>query len=285
VAGSASGLDAARKEEIVVRSRDFAADLTRVDLYAADGGSGNVMRFSSESPSQIAGTAAIIGGVLGVVVAPFMVIVKYQTGWSVIPEPAWIAIATPLAGTLANFGTPVTRWIVYGSVYTLALLLMFVGLLAVAMQIKERTGRAQPIGLWVLLLGLCLVIVGDGVHTATWHQNGLTVPTPGTNPVANAGYATHMMGMNLMMAGSLIAGISGLRHQILARWLAWTFVFLPATIVAVSLTLLPTTPSGGLWIFSVVMIAIGYSLRSGRPHLITPEPRLSPELERQVGAL
>jgi hypothetical protein len=233
----------------------------------------------------MAGTAAIVGGVLGVLVAPLMVIVKYQTGWSVIPEPAWIARVTPVIGALLDFGTPVTRWIVYGSVYTVALLLMFVGLSAVAKKIKERTGRAQPIGLWVLLAGLGLVIVGDAVHTATWHQNGLTVPTPGTNPVANTGYATHMMGMNLVMVGSLIAGISGLRRGILAPWLAWAFVLLPATIVVMALTLLPTTPSGGLSMFSVLMIAIGCSLRTGKPQLIAPQSQLSPELEGPVSPL
>ena len=243
------------------------------------------MSSGSESRSRMAGTAAIVGGVLGVLVAPLMVIVKYQTGWSVIPEPAWIAIATPVIGALLDFGTPVTRWIVYGSLYTVALLLMFVGLLAAAVQIKEPTGRAQPVGLWILLAGLVLVIVGDAVHTATWHQSGLTVPTPGTNPVANTGYATHMMGMNLVMAGSLIAGISGLRRRTLAPWLAWAFVLLPATIVAMALTLLPTTPSGGLWMFSVLMIAIGYSMRSGKPQLMAPQPQLSPEFERQVSPL
>jgi hypothetical protein len=220
------------------------------------------------SRSRIAGTAAIVGGILGVFLGPIMVMVKYQTGWAVIPEPAWIAAATPVFGPLLNFGTPVTRWIVYGSVYTFALVLMFVGLLAAAIHIKERTGGAQLLGLWVLLVGLGLVIAGDAVHTATWHQNGLTVPTPGTNLVANTGYATHMMGMNLVMVGSLVAGIAALRRRILATWIGWVLALLPATIVAISLTLLPTTPSGGLWMFSVFMIAIGYSLRSGKPRLI-----------------
>jgi hypothetical protein len=94
-----------------------------------------------------------------------------------------------------------------------------------------------------------------------------------------------MMGMNLVMAGSLVTGISGLRRRTLAPWLAWAFVLLPATIVAMALTLLPTTPSGGLWMFSVLMIAIGYSLRSGKPQLMAPEPQLSPEFERQVSPL
>lgn len=215
--------------------------------------------------NRTAGTAAIIGGVMGVVLGPMMVVVKYMTGWAIIPEPSWIAVVRPALGALLTFSTPVDMWIVYGTLYTVALSLMFGGLVALVLELKERTGRVQPAGVWVLMLGLVMVIGGDAVHTATWHQNGLTMPTPGTNPVANTGYAVHMMGMNLVLAGSLMTGISALRRRLLAPWLARFFVLLPASIVVLSLTLLPTTPSGGLWMFSVMMILVGHSLRSGHP--------------------
>lgn len=218
-----------------------------------------------ESRSRIAGTAATLGGVMGVLLAPILVIVKYMTGWAIIPEPSWIAVVKPSLDGLLSMATPVGLWVVYGSLYTVALLLMFAGLLALAMRTKERTGRVQPWGLWVLMAGLFLVIVGDAVHTATWHQNGLTIPTPGTNPVANTGYAVHMMGMNLVIVGALMTGVAALRRRLLATWLAWFFILIPPSIIALSLTLLPTTPSGGLWVFSVLMIALGWSLRSGRP--------------------
>lgn len=219
----------------------------------------------SEALSRSAGTAALIGGVLGILLAPIMVMVKYMTGWSVIPEPAWIDVVTPAIGALFAFATPVGLWVVYGSLYTAALLLMFAGLVALAIQTRERTGRVQPTGLWVLLFGLCLVIPGDAVHTATWHQNGLTIPTPGTNPLANTAYAIHMMGMNFVMIGSLMTGISALRSRLLAPSLAWLFVLVFPCAVLMSLTLLPTTPSGGLWMFSLMMVALGYSLRSRGP--------------------
>lgn len=211
------------------------------------------------------GTAAIIGGAMGVVLAPFMVMVKYMTGWSVLPEPSWIAVVKPALGGLLTFSTPVRLWVVYGSLYTVALLLMLAGVMALASRTRRRAGRVRPIGLWVLIGGLCLVIVGDAVHTLTWHQNGLTVPTPGTNPVANTGYAVHMMGMNLVLVGSLMTGVAALRRRLLAPWLAWLFVLVTPSVVALSLTLLPTTPSGGLWGFSLMMIVLGWSLRSGKP--------------------
>jgi hypothetical protein len=215
--------------------------------------------------SRAAGTAAIIGGVMGVALGPMMVMVKYLTGWAIIPEPSWIAVVRTALGALLTFSTPVGMWIVYGTLYTIALLLMFAGVVALVLQLRERMGRVQPVGFWILMIGLAMVIGGDAVHTATWHQNGLTIPTPGTNPVANTGYAVHMMGMNLVLAGSLMTGISALRRRLLAPWLARFFVLLPASIVVLSLTLLPTTPSGGLWMFSVMMIVVGLSLRSGQP--------------------
>lgn len=219
----------------------------------------------SEALSRAAGTAAFVGGVLGILLAPIMVIVKYMTGWSVISEPSWIDVVTPALGALLAFATPVGLWVVYGSLYTTALLLMFAGLVALAIQTRHRTGRVQPWGLWVVLFGLCLVIPGDAVHTATWHQHGLTTPTPGTSPLANTAYAIHMMGMNFVMVGCVMTGISALRSRLFTRWLAWLFILVFPSAVLMSLTLLPTTPSGGLWLFSVMMVALGYSLRSGRP--------------------
>ena len=96
-----------------------------------------------ESRSRIAGTASIVGGVMGVLLAPILVIVKYMTGWAIIPEPSWIAVARPALEGLLSIATPVGLWMVYGSLYTVALLLMFAGLLALAMRIRERTGRVQ----------------------------------------------------------------------------------------------------------------------------------------------
>jgi hypothetical protein len=205
------------------------------------------------------GMGAVVGGVLGVVLAPVLVAVKYATGWAIISEPFWMAPSRPVLDRVLAAGTPVELWVTYGSVYTAALLLMLAGLLELV------TRLAKPRGLWVLIAGLAAVIAGDAVHTLTWHQNGLTVPTPGTNPVANTGYAVHMMGMNVVLVGSMMTGISALRGRQLPRWLAWLFVLVAPGAVLVSLTLLPTSPSGGLWLFSVAMVFVGVLLSRGWP--------------------
>ncbi len=56
------------------------------------------------------------------------------------------------------------------------------------------------------MAGPFLVIVGDAVHTATWHQNGLTIPTPGTNPVANTGGLWAFSVLMIVLGWSLGSG-------------------------------------------------------------------------------
>lgn len=211
----------------------------------------------------IAGIAAVVGGVLGVVLAPVMVAIKYLTGWAIIPEPVWVEPARAMLGPLLAFGSPARLWVVYGRLYTIALLLMLAGLLALVRQMRPGWPGQRPWGLWLLIGGLILVTGGDAVHTATWHQHGLTVPTPGTNPIANTGYAVHMMGMNVLLVGSLMTGVVALRNQLLPRWLAWLFILVAPSAVLLSVTVLPTSPSGGLWMFSVTMTGAGAFLRRG----------------------
>lgn len=208
------------------------------------------------------GYLAMAGGFIGVLLAPVMVIIKYMTGWSIVPEPGWIAAVFPSVSSLFSFGTPVELWIVYGAIYSIALALMLTGLTSLWRAIRDKVNKTQRISYWVLLIGFLMVWLGDAVHTATWHQNGLTTPTPGTNLVANTGYAVHMMGMNLMLIGSLVFGISALSKKLLAPWLAWLFILITPSAPIVSLTLFPTSPSGGLWFFSMVIILLGYSLLS-----------------------
>jgi hypothetical protein len=212
------------------------------------------------------GYLAMAGGALALLLAPVMVIIKYMTGWSVIPRPIWVGPAEEALGGLLQFAPPSGLWMTYGSVYTIALLLMLVGLIGLSGQMRDVQGRLQTRGYWLVLAGLCMVIPGDAVHTWTWHQNGLTTPTPGTNPVANTAYAVHMMGMNLVMAGSLTVGISALRRKFLAPWLAWSFLLTPPSAIVASITILPTTPSGALWLFSVIMVACGYFIATGNVH-------------------
>jgi hypothetical protein len=76
--------------------------------------------------------------------------------------------------------------------------------------------------------------------------------------VANTVYAVHMMGMNLVMVGSLTIGVSALRRKFLAPWLAWSFLLVFTAAALASITFLPTTPSGALWLLSGTVGLCGY---------------------------
>lgn len=218
----------------------------------------------NRNDSLYLGYGAMAGGAMGLLLAPIMVIVKYLTGWAVIPEPRWVEIAQDALGGLLKFAAPPGLWMAYGSAYTVALLLMLVGLVGLSGPMRDSQGRLHTRGYWILLVGFFMVIPGDAIHTWPWHQNGLMTPTPGTNPVANTAYAVHMMGMNFVMVGALTIGVSALRRKFLAPWLAWSFVLIFPSAVIASTTVLPTTPSGALWWFSVVMMACGYLLAAGK---------------------
>ena len=219
---------------------------------------------TTDTKRRVIGYSAAAGGALGLLLAPIMVIIKYMTGWAIIPKPAWIAPTQQWLGGLLEYADPPRLWTVFGTVYTVALVLMLIGLVGLRPQLATAVNRVQRTGYWLLLGGMCLVIPGDAIHSWTWHQNGLTMPTPGTNPLANTAYAVHMMGVNVVMVGALILGAAALRRKTLAPWVAWPLVLtLPAAILA-SVTALPTTPSGALWLVSGLMLACGYCVARGQ---------------------
>lgn len=224
---------------------------------------------ANNTTSRFTGLLAALGGALSLGLAPIMVTIKYMTGWAIIPEPGWVESARRLLARLFPLAEPPTLWTAFGSGYTVALLLVLGGLFGLRRPLGEAGGRGQRTGYWLVVLGLIMVIPGDAIHSWTWHHDGLTTPTPGTNPLANTAYAVHMMGMNLVMVGSLVLGVSALRRRSLAPWAAWAFVgTFPAAIIA-SVTLLPTTPSGALWLFSTVMLITGYFVATGQAGRLT----------------
>jgi hypothetical protein len=215
-------------------------------------------------PAGPSGYWPLAGGLLGLLLAPVMVTIKYMTGWAVVPEPAWVPAGRHVLATLLPSATPPGLWMAFGTAYSFSLLLMLAGVLGMRRRMVGTESRALALGYWLLVPGLAAVLCGDAIHTWTWHQNGLTVPTPGTNPVANTAYAVHMMGMNFVMVGSLLIGGAALRGKHLERWLAWSFLLVFPSAVFASLTLLPTTPGGALWFFSSMMLAYGCNVASGR---------------------
>ncbi len=224
----------------------------------------------SRLPHSCLGYSALVGGAFGLLLAPVMVTVKYMTGWAIIAEPFWVDSFQRALRTMFQTATPPELWMAFGTAYTIAMLLMFAGLLGLSGQLRDTRGRVRTSGYWILLAGFSIVIPGDAIHTWTWSQNGLTVPTPGTNPVANTAYAVHMIGVICILTGSMIMGVSALRKKFLSPWLGWSLILILPSAVLASTTQLPTTPSGALWLFSILMMICGYLVVTGRTRRIHP---------------
>ena len=133
--------------------------------------------------SRWIGYLTLVGGVMAVALAPPMVAIKYMTGWAVIPEPFWVPAGKAWLAATFPGKTPPELWTSFGTGYSVALLLMLGGLLALAPHLKGKS-RVQQTGYWMLAGGLAVVLPGDAIHSWTWHRSGLTIPTPGSDPLA-----------------------------------------------------------------------------------------------------
>lgn len=236
----------------------------------------------SDRSTRRAGLAAVAGGLLALAVTPFMVIVKYSTGWAIVPEPAWVALVRPAVEPLVTFGTPVQLWVFYGLLYSLSLVLMGSGLLGLRSK-SVAASRAWSGSLWVLLAGLSLVLAGDAVHTATWHLGGATIPRANLNPVASAGISIEYLGIPMVFASSFVLGLIALRGAMLPPAVSLLLLAVAPGGVLLTVTQLPAMPSGALAILSVAMIVFGCSLAAGPRHtgergaFAAPEPASGPK--------
>ena len=197
-----------------------------------------------------------LGGLGMLVLAPLLVVVKYRTGWAIIPEPGWVA---PLDRSLPEWwqaASPPLLWRWCGTAYALFLGLTVAGWWRVRPRFTPL-GRWSRLGHVLLVVGLLLVLGGDLVHSWTWARSGITTPTPGTDPLPNTAYAVHMMGMNLVMVGTMLLGIRLLRVGRGARALGWAHCAVFPAAAIISSTVVPTTPSGGLGWFAVVGVMLG----------------------------
>src|SRR5262245_47823946 len=106
---------------------------------------------TNEASRRGTGYLAMVGGALSLALAPIMVIIKYMTGWDIIPQPAWVDSVRAGLGGLLTFATPPTLWTAYGSAYTIALILLLIGLLGVLAHVRHRYSRVPVKGLWLVV--------------------------------------------------------------------------------------------------------------------------------------
>lgn len=90
--------------------------------------------------------AAILGGVLGILLTPFATFAGWlsasdQTTLPTYPDMLWAQLAEPLVTPFLGFGTYEAVYATYGKVFFLVYLLFLIGLVCLRARVSEHIGR------------------------------------------------------------------------------------------------------------------------------------------------
>ena len=211
------------------------------------------------------GAAAIMGGILGVVLTPFMASIWAFEGGTAVWEDKlqWLVrIFGPVleqAGFL-TFAPEHVVYYTYGRFYFLVYLLILGGVIAfhaaLPQSVQDYGNLRERYRL--LILGLSIALVGDiGGYLGN--------SEPDFNSIQAAGAFIEIVGLIVILGGSLIYGRGLLKAGIDPHWPAWLLILsAPAGILGMFL-LVYYFPNGPMFFFCSTWIVLGYwTLNQGR---------------------
>jgi hypothetical protein len=192
---------------------------------------------SSSGIVRWGGLAAMLGGTLGIVLAP---------------------ILTYLLTTSSG------AYLIFGKGYFLVYLGCLAGLMGLNAQRMRspRRPNMERLGLRVTFVGLATSLVGDIL--AYWGDifGGELLAEGEFTAVQSGGVIVEVLGLLLLLVGSVILGVTYLRANVLPRLLAWLLILAGPGGVLLSFAL--HFPSGTMLLFCVAWVVLGYTLWSGR---------------------
>ena len=180
--------------------------------------------------------AAMLSGMLGIVLTPILTYL-----WTIYSD----------------------MYLTYGRAYFLVYLGFLAGLMGLNAQRKRSSGRSttEKLGIAITFAGLALSLVGDIL--AYWGDVlGRELVAGGEFTAIQAdGFILEMLGLLLVLVGSVFLGVTYLRTNVLPRLLAWLLVLAgPGGVLLSALH----APSGTMLVFCFAWVALGYALWSGR---------------------
>jgi hypothetical protein len=189
------------------------------------------------------GLAAVLGGVLWVLLVPLITLTyPGRTGWASVETIFSLA------------------WEDYNKLLPIVLLLLLVGLTGLTAKHGRRSGSLGRVGLVVALFGLGLMLLGNVGEF--WIAGGIRV---GMTSAALVGWMSYSLGYLLLSIGLVLLGIAALRKKLLPYGNA-----VPLTLGLRGFPIFFTVTSGvtlGMvlaTLFGLGWILLGYSLWSQR---------------------
>jgi hypothetical protein len=176
---------------------------------------------------RFSGLAAILGGVLGIVLTP---ILSYL--WATYSD----------------------SYLYFGRAYFLVYLGCLLGLAGLYALRRGRRAHVESWGFGLTFVGLCGGLVGDVL--AYWGGP----PGQDFTQLQGKGFAIEVLGLLLILIGSVVLGVAFLRANALPRLVPW--VLIAAGPAGLAFTF--HVPSGTMFLFCCAWVLLGYLLLTGR---------------------
>ena len=211
---------------------------------------------SSSDVMRWGGIAAVLGSLLGIVLAPVITSAYSLSEGGQEQSPPWEPALSDLLNPLFGFASPEGVYATYGKLYFLVFLGFLLGFLALGAQQWGRVGWLGRVGLRLSLVGVVLNLLGN--IPDYWFGEGTLIEALGF-------LIGTILGFLLLVVGSTMLGVDLLRSGTPPTRLgAWLLALcLPGSIV-VLLIGFGNIPSGpALW-FCFTGLVLGYVLWSHR---------------------
>ena len=189
----------------------------------------------------------------------------------------WSGLAAMLGGALGLVLTPILiylwttysdAYVVFGKAYFPVYLGCMAGLLGLDARRRGSSERPETerLALGMILVGLAVALFGDIL--AYWGDLLAGQPNAGgfTN-VQAGGFLLEILGLLILLFGSVTLGVIYLRANVRPRWFTWLLVL--AGPVGILLSALHA-PSGTMLLFCLAWTGMGYALLSEKTVVAEP---------------
>ena len=213
------------------------------------------------SPVRWAGVAAVLGGILCLVLTPIQSHI-----WSGADAPPLILAARPLLNQSRRLHEAVgprlglTDYYFYGRMFFLVYLLAAAGLLGLHARQSRGGGRREQAWFRVLLAALVAALIGDIL--AYWGGTDLGI-------LQGLGFMLEGLALLAVLVSSAFYGRVTLRTNVVPRWSAWLLILAgPAAVLGAFLT--GYVPHGAVLPFSSAVAIVGLFLLAPEPDHARP---------------
>ena len=203
------------------------------------------------------GFAALLGGVMGILLTPVLTFAGWISGPAGEPPPMlWARALQPVVMRLIGFGTAERAIYLYGKMVFPIYALFVLGLFGLHLLLSGRAGRVGEWGFRLALVGLILNLLGNIGDYWLGASEALEV-------VAGLGFMVGtMLGTLIYTSGSVLLGWAVLRRDILPSWVGWVLILTPLLGISMLFWGVHYTPANFLLGNSICWLLLGWMLMS-----------------------